>query len=89
MEIRDELERIFSDNGIDVTDKSQLANIDSLTYILLLTEIEQKYDIIFPDDFLGQNVATDFGVFVSCVSELIKDANENGAILSISTDNNP
>ena len=83
MDIKDEIERIFEENGVDAQDKDQLMEIDSLQYMTIIVEIEQKYGIVFPDEYLERNMVEDFEKFVNTVVGLVDNSSvEDGVMLS-------
>lgn len=51
MNIREELQNIFEENGVDTSDSQQLREIDSVQYITIIVEIEQKFNIVLPDSY--------------------------------------
>lgn len=83
MDIMDEIERIFEENGVDAQDKDQLMEMDSLQYMTIIVEIEQKYGIVFPDEYLERNMVEDFEEFVNAVVGLVDNSlDEDGVMLS-------
>lgn len=75
MNIREELQNIFEENGVDTSDSQQLREIDSVQYITIIVEIEQKFNIVLPDSYIEKNVAEDFDVFVDMIQEILKSSN--------------
>lgn len=79
MEIKNEIIRIFDENGVDAFDKNQLDEVDSIQYISIIVEVEQFFQITLPDEILIENKFSDFEAFVFVVKEIIE---EKGAMLS-------
>ena len=52
MNIKDKIEKILAENGIEIDDEGALLNVDSLGFISTIVGIEQEFDIEFPDEFL-------------------------------------
>lgn len=52
MNIKDTVEKILAENGIEIDDEGTLLNVDSLGFISTIVGIEQEFDIEFPDEFL-------------------------------------
>lgn len=75
MNIREKLQNIFEENGVDTSDSQQLREIDSVQYITIIVEIEQKFNIVLPDSYIEKNVAEDFDVFVDMIQEILKSSN--------------
>lgn len=76
MNIRDEIVRIFEENGIDVSNEQELADIDSIIYVSIVVEIEKIMEIVLPDHVLAQNEFTDFDAFVSIVVDVYDHRND-------------
>ena len=92
MDIKTEIERIFEENGINITDPDSLENIDSIQYVTIIVEIEQFFNITLPDYFLVDNALTDFQKLINIVTDIyensldIDDSSNNTAMLSKNTD---
>ena len=92
MDIKTEIERIFEENGINITDPDRLENIDSIQYVTIIVEIEQFFNITLPDYFLVDNALTDFQKLINIVTDIyensldIDDSSNNTAMLSKNTD---
>ncbi len=76
MVIRDEVIRIFEENGVDVTDAQSLIDVDSIQYISIIVEIEQFMGIILPDFILAQNEFEDFDAFVGIIRDIYEHQND-------------
>ena len=49
MSIRGDIIEIFEENGIDAKNIDSFNDIESIQYISIIVEIEQKFDISLPD----------------------------------------
>lgn len=68
--IKSKLQEIFVQNGIEADSFSQL-EIDSLTYINLLAEIEETFSVEIPDEFFWMNKLIDLEELERCINGLI------------------
>ena len=50
------IEEILNDNGINVSNKITISEMDSIVYMTIIVEIEQQFDIVLPDSVLTSNV---------------------------------
>lgn len=88
MNIKTEIKRIFEENGVNISDPDSLENLDSIQYVTIIVEIEQFFNITFPDYILADNAFVDFQKFINIVSDLyensfdIDDTSKNTAMLS-------
>ncbi len=88
MNIKAEIERIFEENGVNITDATSLENIDSIQYITVIVEIEQFFNITLPDDYLVENELSDIQKLINIVTSIyessldINDSASNSAMLS-------
>lgn len=74
MNIELEIERIFDENGIDISKLDDLESIDSIQYITIVVEIEQFFNIILPDYFLAENIILDIRKLINIVTELYESS---------------
>ncbi len=75
MDIRNEIVRIFEENGVDFSDSQQLSDVDSIRYVSIIVEIEQLLCITLPDFVLSQNEFKDFDEFVNIVIDTYDNVN--------------
>ena len=75
MDIRNEIVRIFEENGVDFSDSQQLSDVDSIRYVSIIVEIEQLLCITLPDFVLSQNEFKDFDEFVNIVIDTYDNEN--------------
>lgn len=71
MSIRGDIIEIFEENGIDAKNIDSFNDIESIQYISIIVEIEQKFDISLPDYLLALDDILDFDQFVDIVKEII------------------
>lgn len=71
MSIRGDIIEIFEENGIDAKNIDSFNDIESIQYISIIVEIEQKFDISLPDYLLALDDILDFDQFVDIVNEII------------------
>lgn len=70
MNIREEIIKIFEENGVDVTDEQQLEDIDSVQYVSIVVDIEQLFGITLPDYVLEDNKFVDIDAFIETVKSI-------------------
>lgn len=58
--MREKLLEILMDNGLEYEGEYLICEVDSLQYMSLMVNIEEEFDIEFPDDFLGQDIFSNF-----------------------------
>lgn len=75
MNIKDKLREIINNLGFDMTDDDEIPieDIDSVSFISLIVEIEQEFNIEFYDEYLSYEILNSFDHFVSIVNECIKE----------------
>jgi len=64
MEIKERMERIFNDHGIEID--SEDGEMDSFEFISMIIDVENEFDIVVPDEFLSIS-SFDIGRLVSYV----------------------
>lgn len=62
---------IFIENGINIEDRMVVTDIDSLVYMTIIVEIEQKFNIVLPDTVLSDNVFNDMDGFVNIIYQIV------------------
>lgn len=80
MKLKNELIRIFEENGIDPSDNQQLIDIDSIQYISIIVEIEQCFGIVLPDYLLSENKFIDFDGFAFIVQNVYEESHKNAML---------
>ena len=73
MDVKTEIRLIFEDNGVDTNDLNQIKEMDSLQYMTIIVEIEQKYHITLPDYFLDKNFMENYDTFVSALIDYLDE----------------
>ena len=71
MNIHDQIVEIFEENGIDVENADSFNNIESIQYISIIVDIEQKFDVSLPDYILTRDDILNFDQFADIVKEVI------------------
>lgn len=74
MNFKAEIERIFDENGVNITDSANLENIDSIQYVTIIVEIEQFFNITLPDYFLVENALADFQKLINIVANIYENS---------------
>lgn len=69
MDVYDDIRCIFEENGVDMTSEVQINDIESLQYISIIVELEQKLNIILPDSILVRDNILTINHFVNVVVE--------------------
>lgn len=64
---------IFNSYGIDLHDQQSIAEMDSLQYISILVEFEDKLEIVFPDALLINNIFVNMDDFYEMLVLLLGD----------------
>lgn len=71
MNIHDQIVEIFEENGVDVENADSFNNIESIQYISIIVDIEQKFDVSLPDYILTRDDILNFDQFADIVKEVI------------------
>ena len=71
MNIHDQIVEIFEENGVDVENADSFYNIESIQYISIIVDIEQKFDVSLPDYILTRDDILNFDQFADIVKEVI------------------
>lgn len=72
-DIINEVENIFTLNGVDITDDTSVNNMDSLEYMSILIGLEEKFNIEFPDSVLVKNMFESMDDFYLLMGFLLED----------------
>ncbi|MDY0278667.1 MAG: phosphopantetheine-binding protein [Acholeplasma sp.] len=73
MIIRDKICNIFADYGYDINDQNSLYEIDSLSNINIIIDIEDEFNIEIPDEYLDKKLL----INISALESIIKSLKEN------------
>lgn len=68
-EIRERLIKCLDKNGIDLIDESR--QIDSISFITAIVDVEQEFDVEFPDEFLLIETMSSFDKLFDIIKVLI------------------
>ena len=52
MNIKESINKMLEENGIELDEQGVLTNVDSISFISTIVSIEQEFDIEFPDEYL-------------------------------------
>ncbi len=74
MNILETLEECFAENGIVINNMDEELELDSIQYISLVVTIEQKFEMEYPEELLGEKAILTFNKFY----EDVKRINEIG-----------
>lgn len=73
MNIREELLNILYELGIVVDNNGQLLDVDSILFITIIIRIEEKFNIIFPDDVLQLPLVNNINNLEIIVSNIMEE----------------
>jgi len=68
-EIREKLLKCLDNNGIDLNEDSK--QIDSISFITAIVDIEQEFDVEFPDEYLLIETMSSFEKIYDIVELLV------------------
>jgi len=73
-ELRKRLKTVFEENGIfiPIEDEYTALDLDSLQMISLIVCIENKFDIIFPEDYISNAVLSTFRDYYEILETIIQ-----------------
>lgn len=71
--MREKLYEILEGNGLEYEGEYLVGEVDSLQYMSLMVDIEEEFDIEFPDAFLGENIFSNFERLCEIVWGLVED----------------
>ena len=72
--IEERLNRIISENGNDIASNNinEKLDIDSITFVSLIVEIENEFDIEIPDDYLLIEKLGTYSQFLDMIIDLLE-----------------
>lgn len=71
MSVREKINMILEQNGVDCDNKVELEEMDSLTYISCIVDIEETFNIELPDSLLEKNWLEDLNEFAQFIEMFI------------------
>lgn len=71
MSVREKINMILEQNGVDCDNKVELEEMDSLTYISCIVDIEETFNIELPDTLLEKNWLEDLNEFAQFIEMFI------------------
>ena len=69
--MKEKLLEIFSDCGIYIEDENEELKFSSLTFITVIVQIEQQFDIYVPDEYLNMELLKCFSDFIRMISDTL------------------
>jgi acyl carrier protein len=73
LNIKESIIECLAECGIDISRDNYVDEIDSVTYVSCLVELEQKFEIVFPDEYLAENFFEEIDKLVSIIEALVQD----------------
>ena len=64
------MDELFDEAGVEINENNE-CEADSLTYMALITSIEEEFDVELPDEFLVMDSLKNVELFKSMIYELI------------------
>jgi len=80
MNIREKIEGIFYNVGLDISDSNEwIDQMDSLSFVTVIVELEQEFDVEFPDEYLNINLINSIEELEEVVKKLLleKESSNN------------
>lgn len=65
--------KIIEDNGVELSDKTIMKEIDSIQYISIVVEIEQTFSTVLPDHLLSIGDFNNIEQFVGAVIDVLEN----------------
>lgn len=76
MEIIERIRKCIEESGIDVLESGELDNIESINFISAIVNMEQEFDIEFPDEYLLIDTMSNIENICYVVKQVINNNNE-------------
>ena len=71
--LKNEVEKIFEQNGIVIEQNGNLSDLDSLKWVSSIVDIEDKFNIEFPDELLLMDVFIDINSVCQIIQKIKED----------------
>lgn len=71
--LKNEVEKIFEQNGIAIEQNGNLSDLDSLKLVSSIVDIEDKFNIEFPDELLLMDVFIDINSVCQIIQKIKED----------------
>ena len=71
--LKNEVEKIFEQNGIVIEQNGNLSDLDSLKLVSSIVDIEDKFNIEFPDELLLMDVFIDINPLCQIIQKIKED----------------
>ena len=72
METTECIESLINENGIELDEYGIMLNVDSISFISLLVNLEQEFNIEFPDDYLDIESLNNIGEIEKVITQLMQ-----------------
>jgi len=73
MSIKNKVLNCFEVNGVLVLENGNFENLDSISFISVVVEIEDEFSIEFPDEYLLTNNFKNLNSVLSVIESLVED----------------
>lgn len=73
MKLIEKIKKIIEENGAKVNDNGSIENMDSLSFIATIVQLEEEFDIEFPDMYLTSEKLNKVDSIIYIVNELLSD----------------
>jgi len=73
MDIYENVKLILEENGIEINELDSIVNIDSISFISAIVDIEQVFHLEFPDEYLMNDLLNNVEDFVNIIKQLLAD----------------
>ena len=71
--LNNDVEKIFEQNGIVIEQNGNLSDLDSLKLVSSIVDIEDKFNIEFPDELLLMDVFIDINSVCQIIQKIKED----------------
>ena len=78
--LKNEVEKIFEQNGIVIEQNGNLSDLDSLKLVSSIVDIEDKFNIEFPDELLLMDVFIDINSVCQIIQKIKEDKEKSNRL---------
>lgn len=71
--VKEKVLKCLEENGIDISEDGNLLNVESINFISAIVSLEEEFNIVFPDEYLGFTNITTLDSIMSIVEILKRD----------------
>lgn len=72
---RNKLIELLKENGVYVDGEDEALELDSLTYVTVIVDIENEFGISYPEQFMIEEINITLGELEDTILECLNDAN--------------